>query len=88
MFLKQEKRNKGKPTSHLKAHRYLKNSVSKSISHVIKHNNFQLYRVYPDGVLEDLEIDDNFVNKRVRLYIHQTRYLSKTWREEAIAGTS
>ena len=55
---------------------------------MIKHNNFQLYRVYSDGVLEDLEIDDKFVNKRVRLYIHQTMCLSKTCREEKIVGTS
>ena len=31
--------------------RHLKNSVSKSIVHVIKHANFQLYRVHPDGVI-------------------------------------
>ena len=30
--------------------RYLKNGVSKTIVHVIKHVNFQLYRVHPDGV--------------------------------------
>ena len=29
----------------------LKNGVSKSIVHVIKHTNFQLYRVHPDGVI-------------------------------------
>ena len=31
--------------------RYQKNGVSKSIVHVIKHTNFQLYRVQPDGVI-------------------------------------
>ena len=31
--------------------RYLKNGVSKSIVCVIKHANFQLYRVHPDGVI-------------------------------------
>ena len=31
--------------------RYLKNDVSKSIVHAIKHANFQLYTVHPDGVI-------------------------------------
>ena len=31
--------------------RYLKNGVSKTIVHVTKHVNFQLYRVHPDGVI-------------------------------------
>ena len=31
--------------------RYLKNLVSKSIFHVMKHDNFQLYKVHPDGVI-------------------------------------
>ena len=30
---------------------YLRNGVSKSIVHVIKHANFQLYRAHPDGVI-------------------------------------
>ena len=31
---------------------------------MIKHAKFQLYRVHPNGViLENLEIDDNFVKK-------------------------
>ena len=30
--------------------RYLKNRVSKLIDHMIKHANFQFYRVHPDGV--------------------------------------
>ena len=29
----------------------LKNGISESIVHVIKHANFQLYRVRPDGVI-------------------------------------
>ena len=36
----------------LKAHRWIsKNGVSKSIVHVIKHANSQLYRVLPDEVI-------------------------------------
>ena len=36
----------------LKAHRQIsKNSISKRIVHVIKHVNFQLYRLHPDGVI-------------------------------------
>ena len=36
----------------LKTHRQIsKNGVSKSIVHVIKHANFQLYRVHPDEVI-------------------------------------
>ena len=31
--------------------RYLKNGFSKSIVHVIKHANFQLFRVQADGVI-------------------------------------
>ena len=31
--------------------RYFKNGASKSIVHVIKHANFQLYTVNPDGVI-------------------------------------
>ena len=33
--------------------RYLKNGVSKSIAHVIKHVNFQLHSVHPDGVISN-----------------------------------
>ena len=40
--------NKSKP---LKAYRCLKNGTSKSIVHVIKHANFELYGVHPDGVI-------------------------------------
>ena len=31
--------------------RYLKNGVSKSIVHVRKHANFQLYSIHADGVI-------------------------------------
>ena len=31
-------------------YKYLKNGVSKSVVHVVKHANFPLYRIYPDGV--------------------------------------
>ena len=31
--------------------RYLKNGVSKSIVHVIKHANFEIYRVHPERVI-------------------------------------
>ena len=31
--------------------RYLKNDVSRSIVHMIKYANVQLYRVHPDGVI-------------------------------------
>ena len=31
--------------------RYLKNGVSKSIVRVVKHANFQFYKVHPDGVI-------------------------------------
>lgn len=30
--------------------RYLKNGLPKNIVHVIKHTNFQIYRIYPAGV--------------------------------------
>ena len=43
--------------------RYLKDGLSKSIIRVIKHANFQLYRLHPDKVIQNLEIDDKFVNK-------------------------
>ena len=38
----------------LKAHRQIskKNGVSKGIVHVIKHANFQLHMVHPDGVIQ------------------------------------
>ena len=31
--------------------KYLKNGASKNMDHVIKHANFQLYRVYPVRVI-------------------------------------
>ena len=40
-------------SSRLKAHRQIsENGVSKSIFLVIRHVNFQLYRVHPDGVVQ------------------------------------
>ena len=59
----------------LKTHQQIsKIGVSKSVVCVIKHANFQLYRVHPDGkpCLENLTIDDKFINKRVQLFVHQT----------------
>ena len=44
---------------------YLKNGVLKSIAYVIKHADFQLY-----SYLENLEIGDKFVHKRVRFFIY------------------
>ena len=39
----------------LNAHRQnLENNVSKSIVHVIKHANFRLHRVHPDGVISKI----------------------------------
>ena len=39
----------------------LKNGVSKSIVHVIKHVNFHLYRAHPDGVIwKKPTIDDKY----------------------------
>ena len=36
----------------LKTHdRYIKNGALKNIVRVIKHANFQLYRIHPDGVI-------------------------------------
>ena len=55
--------------------RYLKNSLSKSIAHVIKHANFQLYRAYNAGVIWKSTIDDKYIYKRVRLHTHQNDLL-------------
>ena len=46
----------------------------KSIVHVIKYANFQLYAVRPDGLInsKNLTIDDKFINKRVRHFMDQT----------------
>ena len=49
---------------------------------MIKYANFQLHRVHPDGV-ENLTIEDKFINKQVRLFIHQTMC-----QEEKIVGMS
>ena len=47
MLIHLEKKSRSKGTINI----YLKNGVSKSIVDMIKHANFQLYRVYPDGVI-------------------------------------
>ena len=65
--------------------RCLKNGVLKSIVHVIKDANFQLYRLHPDGVvIENLIIDDKFINKRLRLSIHQTMSLKRVEKEKIL----
>ena len=51
---------------------YLKNGLLRSIAHVIKHANFQLYRVHMTELFTNLTIDTKFINKRVQLFIHQT----------------
>ena len=43
--------NQGCQRAYMHIDRYLKNSVSKSIAHMIKYANFQLYRVHPNGVI-------------------------------------
>ena len=35
----------------LKTISYIKGTPIKSIAHVIKHANFQLYRIHPDGII-------------------------------------
>ena len=62
----------------LKAHWQIsKNGVSKSIVHVIKHVNFQLYRTHPDEIIwNKLTIDDKYINKRVWFIIHQAMSVS------------
>ena len=51
--------------------------ISKSIVHVIKHGNFQLYRAHPEGVIwKKLTIDDKYINKRVLIFMHQTMSLN------------
>ena len=52
--------------THRQAHRQIpkKRCFEKSIVHVIKHVNFQLYRAYPDGVIrKKLTIGDKYVKK-------------------------
>ena len=51
----------------LKAHRQIsKNRAPKSIVHVMKHVNFQLYRTHPDEVIwKKLTIGNKYINKRV-----------------------
>ena len=46
--------------------RYLKNGIPKSIVHVMKHVNFQVYRAHPDKFIwKKLTIYDKYINKRV-----------------------
>ena len=41
-----------------------KKGASKSIFYVIKHFNFQLYKVNPEGfIFKNLTIDDKFIKK-------------------------
>ena len=57
--------------------RYLKNSVLKHIVHVIKHVNFQIYRVHTGGIIwKKVTIDDKYINKRVWLFTYQAMSLS------------
>ena len=65
-------------TSALKTQRQISNSLSKNISKVIWHVNFQLYRVYPAWVIwKKPTIQDSYINKQVRPFIHQTIYVFK-----------
>ena len=48
--------------------RYMKNDVSRNIADVIKYANFQLYKVYPPGVVWEYRLlMTNYVNIRIRL---------------------
>ena len=65
-------------TNFLKAHRqYLKNGVPKSIVRVT-------YRVHLAEFLENLTIDDKFMNKRVRLFIHETCVLRRVEKKKLL----
>ena len=61
--------------------------ISLNVVHVITHANFPLYRAYPARVIwKKLTTDDKYVNKRVQLFIHQTRCLSNmTYQEKNIS---
>ena len=51
----------------------------------VKDANFQLYRIHPDGVvIENLIIDDKFINKRLRLFIHQRMSLKRSEKEKIL----
>ena len=56
--------------------------TSTGIVHVIKHT--YLHRVHTRwGSLENLTIDEKFINKRVRLFVHQTMcFFKKCWEEK------
>ena len=63
--------------------RYLKNGVSSSIVHEIKHVDFQLYRAHPERVIwNKLTADDEHINKGIRTFIHQTMSLSGVEKEK------
>ena len=49
---------------------------------MVKHANFQLYRTHPGSYLENMELGDKFVNKRVRLFLDQIMCLSKTFEKK------
>ena len=52
--------------------RYLKNNVSKSVVHGIKHVNFQLYNALSDGIyLQKLTTEDKYMDNRVWLFPHR-----------------
>ena len=53
---------------------------------MIKDANFQLYRVHPDGVqnLEKLIIDNKYINKRIRLFIHQAACLKRVEKKKLL----
>ena len=65
--------------------RYLKNGVSNSIVHEIKHVDFQLYRAHPERVIwNKLTADDEHINKGIRTFIHQTMSLSGVEKEKLL----
>ena len=43
----------------------VKNGIPKSIVHVMKHVNFQLYSAHPDVIWKKLTIGDKYINKRI-----------------------
>ena len=49
----------------------------KNIVHVIKHVNFQLYRVYPAGFIWKNQQMKANINKQIEAFIHQVMCLSK-----------
>ena len=52
---------------------------------MIKHTNFQRYRIQHDGVVQETQRnDDKFINKRVRLFIHQTMPLRRVEKKKLL----